>query len=751
MKRGIRTLETIYGYLDKISYCNEENSFVVAKLKERGKRELSCIVGNLLGVNPGESLQLTGIWKHNPKFGLQFQVERFEAIVPATTRGIEKYLSSGLIRGIGPVMAKRIVETFGAEALDVIENNPAKLTEVSGIGPKRIELISQAWEEQKEIKEIMIFLQGHGVAASHAAKIYQCYGQDSIAVVKDNPYRLAEDIRGIGFLTADNIARAMGVDPNSILRAKEGIVHVLRQTLLEGHVFYPQPGILQKSREALQIDEEIAEQALDELQREQRIIIEDMAVEGAEEGGHDDFKGVYLKPFFIAESQMALQLLHLQEEDSKVRAVDSDKMLEWVEQQLDINLAQRQKEAIAMAVQEKILIITGGPGTGKTTIINALVRIFKGLKLKITMAAPTGRAAKRMQETTGWDALTVHRLLEFNPREGNFKRNRDYPLETDVLIIDELSMMDTMLMYQLLRAIPLHAILILVGDVNQLPSVGPGNVLSDLITSGKFPMVELREIFRQSRRSRIVSNAHRINEGNLPFIDNPEGRELSDFYFIEEENPQKVVAKILDLCQRRIPDRFFFHPVKEIQVLTPMHRGVVGTMNLNVELQKALNPQGFELTRGGRSFRVRDKVMQLVNNYEKDIYNGDIGWISTIDVENQQLEINYDGRRVSYDFAQLDEIQLSYATSIHKAQGSEYPAVIMPILIQHYLLLQRNLVYTGVTRAKRLVILIGSKKALAMAINNNKTNKRFTRLRERLQTEVNKHRGIILNTTEVEV
>lgn len=727
-------METIYGYLEKISYCSEESNFVVAKLKEKGKRELSCIVGNLLGVNPGESLQLTGKWKHNPKFGLQFQVESFEAIIPATTRGIEKYLSSGLIRGIGPVMAKRIVETFGALALDIIEDEPEKLAEVSGIGPKRIEMISQAWVEQKEIKEIMIFLQGNGVAASHAAKIYQCYGQDSVNVVKANPYRLAEDIRGIGFLTADNIARAMGVDPNSILRAKEGIIHVLRQTLLEGHVFYPQQILLQKTADALQIDAELAEQALEQLENEQRIIIEEMSVEGGEEGGYDDFKAVYLKPFFIAESQMAQQLLRLQNADGQVRAVDSDKMLEWVEQKLDINLAELQREAIAMAVREKVLIITGGPGTGKTTIINALVRIFKGLKLKITMAAPTGRAAKRMQETTGCDALTVHRLLEFNPREGNFKRNREYPLETDVLIIDELSMIDTMLMYQLLRAVPLQAILILVGDVNQLPSVGPGNVLSDLIGSGRFALVELKEIFRQSRRSRIVSNAHRINEGKLPFIDNPEGRELSDFYFIEEEDPQKVVDKILDLCARRIPDRFFFHPVREVQVLTPMHRGVVGTMNLNVELQKALNPQGFELSRGGRSFRIKDKVMQVVNNYEKDVYNGDIGWISNIDVENQQMVINYDGRWVSYDFTQLDELQLSYATSIHKAQGSEYPAVIMPILIQHYLLLQRNLVYTGVTRARRLVIIIGSKKALALAIHNNKTHKRYTRLKERLRS-----------------
>lgn len=725
-------METIYGYLDRISYCNEESNFVVARLKEKGKRELTCIVGNLLGVNPGESLQLTGQWKHNPKFGLQFQVESFEAIVPATIKGVEKYLGSGSIRGIGPVMAKRIVETFGLQALDIIENHPERLGEVSGIGPKRIEMISQAWEEQKEIKEIMIFLQGNGVAASHAAKIYQYYGQNSISVVKENPYRLAEDIRGIGFLTADNIARAMGIDPNSILRAKEGIIYVLRQTLQEGHVYYPQAGLLHKTAEILQIEIEIAEQALDQLKIEQRVIIEDAEAEGGEEGGYDDFKVVYLKPFFVAESQMAEQLLLLQNTDSGVRAVDSDKMLEWVEQKLDINLAERQKEAIAMAAREKIMIITGGPGTGKTTIINALVRIFNGLKLKITMAAPTGRAAKRMKETTGWDALTVHRLLEFNPREGSFKRNRDCPLETDVLIVDEVSMVDIMLMYQLLRAVPLHAILILVGDVNQLPSVGPGNVLSDLIGSGRFPVVELKEIFRQSRRSRIVSNAHRINEGKLPYIDNPEGRELSDFYFIEEEDPQKVVEKILDLCQHRIPDRFFFHPVREVQVLTPMHRGIVGTMNLNVELQKALNPQGYELSRGGRSFRVKDKVMQLVNNYEKDVYNGDIGWISGIDAENQQMVVNYDGRWVSYDFSQLDEIQLSYATSIHKAQGSEYPAVIMPILTQHYLLLQRNLVYTGVTRAKGLVILIGTKKAMAMAIRNNKTQKRFTRLKERL-------------------
>ncbi|MEN6351296.1 MAG: ATP-dependent RecD-like DNA helicase [Syntrophomonas sp.] len=726
-------MESIYGYLERITYCNEESSFMVAKLKEKGKREMSCIVGNLLGVNPGESLRLNGNWRHNPKYGPQFQVETFETIVPASTRGIEKYLGSGLIKGIGPVMAKRIVTAFGLQALDIIENNPGRLAEVSGIGPKRIEMISQAWEEQKEIKEIMIFLQGNGVAASHAAKIYRCYGQDAVRVVKENPYRLAADIRGIGFVTADNIARSMGVDPNSLMRAQEGIIFIMNQLMQEGHVYYPQQELLAQVVDKLQLDDEsIALESLKNLQQEQRVIIEDLAPTGEDGSYEGEQKAVYLKPFFLAEEQIAQHLLLLQKEEGPVRPVDIEKMIAWLEEKLTIRLAERQKEAIAMAVKEKVLIITGGPGTGKTTIINSLVRIFKALKLRITMAAPTGRAAKRMQETTRFDSSTIHRLLEFSPREGKFKKNREYPLDTDVIIVDEASMIDTLLMYHLLKAIPFRAILIMVGDVNQLPSVGPGNVLADLIASGKFPLVELREIFRQSRRSRIVSNAHRINEGKFPFIDNPPEGDLSDFYFIEEEDPQKVVEKVMELCQKRIPGRFSFHPQREIQVLTPMHRGVAGVMNLNVELQRALNPRGFELSRGGRVFRVKDKVMQLVNNYDKDIYNGDIGWIHSIDLENQQVKVDYEGRLVEYDFTQLDELQLAYATSIHKAQGSEYQAVVLPILMQHFMLLQRNLVYTGVTRAKKLVIIIGSKKALAMAIKNNKTNKRYTLLKERL-------------------
>ncbi|WP_061213583.1 SF1B family DNA helicase RecD2 [Syntrophomonas wolfei] len=721
-------METIYGYLERISYCNEESNFVVAKLKEKGKRELSSIVGNMVGVNPGESLQLTGRWLHNPKFGLQFQVDSYETIVPATVRGMEKYLGSGLIKGIGPVMAKRIVQRFGVEALDIIEKQPDRLQEVNGIGPKRVEMITQAWEEQREVKEIMIFLQGHGVAASYAAKIYQRYEKEAIQVVKENPYRLAAEVRGIGFLTADRIAQQLGIDPNSLLRAREGIVFVLNQYMNDGHVYCPRALLLEKAEEALQITAEVVEQALEELLRERRLAAETMMGTGAD--GEAETRAIYLMPFFIAELQSTRLLLALQEEKSVVRPIDVEKAVDWVGQKLKIKLAARQKEAVATAVSEKIMIITGGPGTGKTTIVNAITRIFAALKLKITMAAPTGRAARRLRESTGLEAMTIHRLLEFSPREGGFARNRENPLNTDVVIVDESSMIDSLLMYNLLKAIPPQAILILVGDVNQLPSVGPGNVLQDLIESGRFPVIELTDIFRQAKGSRIVYNAHRINQGKFPFL--PEAGEESDFYFMEEKDAEKALQKILGLCRSRIPRYFNFHPIRDIQVLTPMNRGLIGVSNLNVELQQVLNPRQPGISRGGRNFKIGDKVMQLVNNYDKGVYNGDIGWVKRFDVEEQELEVEFEDYPVSYDFSQLDELQLAYACSIHKAQGSEYPAVIIPLLEQHYILLQRNLLYTGVTRARKLVIIIGSKKALHIAINNDKPRSRDTGLKERL-------------------
>jgi exodeoxyribonuclease V alpha subunit len=718
-------MQIIFGLLEKISYHNEENDFVVAKLREKEKKELTTIVGNLSGITPGESLKLTGNWVQNKRFGEQFQVESFEVTVPATLHGIQKYLASGLIQGIGPIMSERIVEKFGLHTLEVIEKKPERLSEVEGIGPKRISMIRKAWGEQKEIKEIMIFLQGHGVGAAYSAKIYKQYGDQSIERVRENPYRLAHDIYGIGFMTADKIAQNLGIDRNSLIRAKAGLLYVLNQLTEEGHVYYPETQLIHKAKEILNVDEEIVIQAVRELSREKELFLEDLDPEG-------HLRAAYLAPFYVAETGVAQRLINLKESPPNIRPIHPEKAIEWVQQKLKIELAQRQGEAVLLAATSKVLIITGGPGTGKTTIITAILRIFQQLKLRILLAAPTGRAAKRMNEATGWEAKTIHRLLEYSPHKGGFKKDQDDPLEADVVIIDEASMVDTLLMYHLLKAIPSHAHLILVGDVDQLPSVGPGNVLKDIIRSGKFTVVRLFEIFRQAQESMIVVNAHKVNQGEFPVLKEIDKPEKTDFQFIQEEDPEKILQNILDLCSEKIPRQFRFHPLREIQVLAPMHKGTIGVANLNIELQKRLNPGQSGITRGAWSFRLGDKVMQIVNNYDKDVFNGDIGWISKIDPEQREVTIEFDGRLVTYDYSDLDEVVLAYAVSVHKSQGSEYPVVILPVVTQHYMLLQRNLIYTGITRAKKLVIMIGTKKALAIAIRNNKPQRRYTLLSERL-------------------
>jgi exodeoxyribonuclease V alpha subunit len=718
-------MSIIHGLLEKISYHNEENDFMVAKLRERDKRELTTIVGNLSGINPGESLKLTGNWVHNKKFGEQFQVEMFEVTVPATLLGIQKYLASGLIKGIGPIMSERIVEKFGLDTLEVIEKKPERLSEVEGIGTKRISMIKKTWEEQKEIKEIMIFLQGHGVSASYSAKIYKQYGNQSIEIVKENPYRLAHDIYGTGFITADKIAQHLGIDQNSLIRVKAGLLYVLNQLTEEGHVYYPENPLIHKAREILHVDEEIIFQAIKELSKEKELFLEDLDLEG-------NLRAVFLAPFYVAETGVAQRLINLKESPSNIRPIHAEKAIEWVQQKLGIELARKQEEAVLLAATSKVLIITGGPGTGKTTIITAILRIFQQLKVRILLAAPTGRAAKRMNEATGWGAKTIHRLLEYSPHKGGFKKDQDDPLEADVVIIDETSMVDTLLMHHLLKAIPSHAHVILVGDVDQLPSVGPGNVLKDIIKSERFTVVTLTEIFRQAQESMIVVNAHKVNQGQLPVIKEIDKPEETDFRFIQEEDPEKILQNILDLCSERIPGQYRFHPLREIQVLAPMHKGTIGVTNLNIELQKRLNPGPSGITRGVWNFRLGDKVMQVVNNYDKDVFNGDIGWISKIDSEEREVVIDFDGRPVPYDYSDLDEITLAYAVSVHKSQGSEYPVVILPVVTQHYLLLQRNLIYTGITRAKKRVVLIGTKKALAIAVRNNKPQRRYTLLSERL-------------------
>lgn len=723
-------METIYGYVERITFSNEETGFVVARIREKGKQGLTTIVGNMAGVSPGESLRASGRWVNNSKFGEQFQVERYQTVVPATVNGIEKYLGSGLIKGVGPVIAKRIVKLFGVDTLDVIENSPEQLSRVEGIGARRIEMIANAWKEQKEIKEIMIFLQGHGVSANYSAKIFKQYGSDSIGVVKENPYRLAADIHGIGFVTADRIAHNMGMDPNSLVRAKEGVIYTLNELTGEGHVYYPYEPLVDRSAELLQVDREIVLQAMAGLFEEQRIVLEDL---NTPEG---DFiannKAVYLPPFYTAETGLAKRLLFLKEEPSVIQPVNCEKAVSRIEKNLGIMLADKQREAVISSVGNKVTVITGGPGTGKTTIIRALTGVFQEMGLSVLLAAPTGRAAKRMQEATGQEARTIHRLLEYSRQKGGFQRDRDNPLEADVVILDEVSMVDIILMYHLVKAVPDHAVLVLVGDINQLPSVGPGTVFKDIINSGRFTTVTLTEIFRQARESKIIVNAHLINEGVFPDVANPPAGETADFYFIKEDNPVIALKKIMKLCGERIPVHFGYDPVKDIQVLTPMHRGELGVSALNEKLQELLNPGGDKLVKGQKTFKTNDKVMQIVNNYDKDVFNGDIGRVVAVDREEQELSVEFDERVLTYSYSELDELVLAYAVSIHKSQGSEYPVVVMPVTTQHYILLQRNLVYTGITRGKKLVILVGSKKALSIAIRNNKPDSRHTRLRERL-------------------
>ncbi|MBN2125058.1 MAG: ATP-dependent RecD-like DNA helicase [Deltaproteobacteria bacterium] len=721
------TLVELQGQIERITYADEESGYTVAKLKVYGQRDLVTIVGNLIAPIPGEIIKMRGEWSNHPKYGEQFKIVQYKTSVPASVYGIQKYLGSGLIKGIGPVMAKRIVNKFGKKTLDVIEKDIGKLTEVEGIGKKRIMMIQRAWEEQKEIREVMIFLQTHGVSSGYATKIFKQYGDRSIAVVRENPYRLATDVFGIGFVTADRIAEKMGFDKNSDVRAEAGILYVLNQLSDDGHVYYPYDPLIDECMEILQVDREVILRALVAIDLDNRIVVEDLK-------GHTSFaekqKAVYLARFHVSETGIADRLKTLIHAPKSVRTIQTGKAVEWVQKQLSITLAEKQVEAVRCAAESKVMVITGGPGTGKTTIINAILKIFSRLGVRILLAAPTGRAAKRMSETTGHEARTIHRMLEYSIQKGGFQKNEGHPLECDLLVIDEASMIDTILMHHLLKAVPSQATLILVGDVNQLPSVGAGNVLMDIIGSGAVPVVELNEIFRQAKESLIIINAHKINNGVIPSL-TPTGKS-DDFYFVEQEDPEEVVKILLDLIMNRIPGRFAFDPIDDIQVLTPMHKGTVGAANLNRELQKALNRSEEGIERGARNFKINDKVMQIKNNYDKEVFNGDIGRIAGIDPENQEVVISFDDREIPYDYTDLDEIVLAYAVSVHKSQGSEYPVVVIPILTQHYVLLQRNLIYTAVTRGRKLVVMVGTRRALAIGIHNDKTQKRYTRLRDRL-------------------
>ncbi|MEE8350142.1 MAG: ATP-dependent RecD-like DNA helicase, partial [Acidobacteriota bacterium] len=689
-------LTQLQGQIERITYLNDENGFTIAKVKVQGRHQLATVVGNLASPTPGEVLKMQGEWVKHPRYGEQFKVSHFESQAPSSIYGIQKYLGSGLIRGIGPVMAERIVEKFGKDTLDMIENTPEKLSKVPGVGKKRIEMIKIAWDEQRDIREVMLFLQSHGVSSGYATKIFKQYGGRSIAVVQENPYRLAMDIFGIGFIIADSIAEKMGFSKDSELRAEAGILYVLHRLTEEGHIYYPYELLVEKCQSTLDAQRDVIVKAFGSVTMEQRIVIEDTN-EGVGEF-KPNRKEVYPATLHHCEVGIAGSLKILASTTKAIRKIDTRKAIEWVQKQLSITLAGRQIQAISSALEDKVMVITGGPGTGKTTIINAILKIFTKLPVHVMMAAPTGRAAKRMREATSHQAKTIHRMLEYSLQKGGFQRNENNPLKCDLLIVDEASMIDSVLMYHLLKAVPQRATLVLVGDINQLPSVGPGNVLRDIIASGAIPVVELTEIFRQAQESSIVVNAHRINRGLLP-KPQPAEQRLEDFYLVEQEDPEEVLKIVIELIQERIPKRFGFDPRDDIQVLTPMHRGTVGSENLNLELQRVLNPGSDEITRGGRTFRVNDKVMQIKNNYEKGIFNGDIGRITRINPESQQVSISFDNRNVMREYPELDEIVLAYAISVHKSQGSEYPAVIIPILMQHYLLLQRNLIYTAITRA----------------------------------------------------
>ena len=724
-------LTSLSGQIETITYANEENGFTIAKIRVKGQWGLVTVVGNLMAPAPGETLQMKGQWTNHPKYGEQFKVEHYKAEYPVTVNGIYKYLGSGLIKGIGPVMADRIVKKFDKQTLDVIGSQTERLLEIEGIGKKRIAMIKKAWDEQKEIRSVMIFLQSHGVGSGYATKIFKTYGDNSISVVKSNPFRLASDIFGIGFLTADKISEKLGFPKNSPDRIDAGILYFLGQLSEKGNVYYPFEPLMDICRETLSVSREELVFSIERLERELKIVIGDLS--GSIDASGYDGKGVYLAQLYQCESRVANRLKMLAQIPKSIPHLDSKKEIKWIQKTFAIHFADEQVEAIKGAVENKVMVITGGPGTGKTTIINAILKIFSKFNTKILLAAPTGRAAKRMSETSGHDARTIHRLLEFSFQKGGFQRNQERPLKCHLLIIDEASMIDVILMHHLLKAVPGNATLILVGDVNQLPSVGPGKVLKDIIESKTIPLVRLDKIFRQAQHSQIIVNAHKINNGLSPIMKPPElGAKDTDFFFINQEDPEKVLETIIKLTRDRIPKKFGFNPVDDIQVLTPMHKGIVGSNNLNQKLQQALNPREDGILARGSMFNVSDKVMQIRNNYDKAVFNGDIGRIVDIQRDDQQMVVHFDGRNVNYNFSDLDEVVLAYAISVHKSQGSEYPAVVIPILTQHYILLQRNLIYTAVTRGQKLVVMVGTQKALMIGVKNDKTQKRYTHLQHRL-------------------
>ncbi|MEY8607270.1 ATP-dependent RecD-like DNA helicase [Bacteroides acidifaciens] len=703
--------------VEHITYQNPENGWSVMKVNVKGYKDLVTLTGSLLDVPVGSVLLCEGDWRVDARYGQQFVVDSWTEVMPATIYGIEKYLGSGLVKGIGPVFANSIVSKFGTETLNIIDNEPERLLEVPKLGKKRVERIKESWEKQKDIKEVMVFLQGYGVSTAFAAKIYRKYEKESIKKVKENPYQLADDIWGIGFKTADGIASKMGYEKNDPRRCRSGILYTLNQLAEDGHVYAEQEQLVETATKLLEAEEVSVREALASMIESKDVIL--------------DNEVVYLPPFYYAEDGSAKRLSALLSSiDSNDYSIAAEPEMEYGGNHSGIVYDDVQQAAIQKALDSKVMVLTGGPGTGKTTTTQGIIEAFKVREKTILLAAPTGRAAKRMTEATGMEAKTIHRLLEYSPMDG-YKRNEENPLEGDVLIVDECSMIDILLFYNLMKAIPEKMRLILVGDIDQLPSVGAGNVLRDIIDSNKIPVVRLTRIFRQAQTSRIVMNAHTINAGHFPNIQN--GQE-TDFFFIKQENPDEIVKLIIGLVRDRLSKRYGYPP-KEIQVLTPMQRGTVGAANLNIELQNALNPSGPSLARGGYTYRQGDKVMQIRNNYDKSVFNGDIGYITVVDTNERTLSVTFDSRLVEYDISELDELVLAYAVTIHKSQGSEFPVVVMPITMKQFVMLQRNLIYTGITRAKKICVLVGTTKALAFAVHNQTVSKRNTKLRERLNNK----------------